>query len=160
MHGQVLLFSSILAMVVAQLYKVIAYRWYHKEWKWSRFLVTGGMPSSHTALMCTLTTSCLFFYGWSSPWFAVSFVSSIVVIYDAIGVRRQAGEHALILHELIAQLHEAGVDIKPHVFRRFRHWQRQGHTPAEVVGGVLLGVVIALVSHIVLCLQAKGAMIF
>ncbi len=42
------------------------------------------------------------------------------------GVRRQAGEHALILHDLIVQLHEAGVDIKPNVFRRFRHWQRRG----------------------------------
>ncbi len=144
--GKLLLVSSLSAMFVAQLWKVAAYRLRHKSWDWNILLRTGGMPSSHSALTSALTVSMWLFYGWKSPWFAVAFVSSIVVMYDAVGVRRQAGEQAMILEDLIHQVRQAGVSVSDTVPTTLRHWKRQGHTPKEVVGGTVLGSVIAVLA--------------
>lgn len=141
--GRLLLVSSLSSMFIAQLWKVIAYWLKHRSWNWNILLRTGGMPSSHSALMSALTVSLWLLYGWKSPWFAVAFVSSVVVMYDAIGVRRQAGEQAMILDDLIHQIQEAGISVSDTVSTTLRHWKRQGHTPKEVVGGVALGSVIA-----------------
>jgi acid phosphatase family membrane protein YuiD len=145
--GKLLLMSSLSAMFVAQLWKVVAHRIRHKSWKWNVLFRTGGMPSSHSALMSALTVSLLLFYGWNSPWFSIAFVSSIVVMYDAVGVRRQAGEQAMIIEDLIRQIQQAGIPVADTVPTTLRHWKRQGHTPKEVIGGAVLGSVIAVLAY-------------
>lgn len=142
--GEFLLASSLLAMFGAQVLKVAIHRLRHRRWKWTVFLRSGGMPSSHSALMSALTVSLWLVYGWKSAWFAVAFVSSIVVMYDAVGVRRQAGEQAMILEDLIQQVQSAGVPVSDTVPTTLRHWKRQGHTPKEVAAGALLGGVTAV----------------
>jgi acid phosphatase family membrane protein YuiD len=136
------LYSAMIAMIFAQILKVFIQRGRVKYWDWNILFQTGGMPSSHSAMVSALAVKMLLLYGWASPWFAVSFILAIIVMYDAIGVRRQAGEMAMILEECI---YGAATDspIKSTAATGLRHWRRKGHTPLEVVGGAILGTGIA-----------------
>lgn len=109
--GKLILLSSLTAMFTAQLFKVFENRFKNKMWDWSAFMQSGGMPSSHSALMISLTSSMWICFGWKSPWFAVALVSSIVVMYDAAGVRRQAGEQAMIITDLISKMEKGGFQL-------------------------------------------------
>lgn len=94
---------------------------------------TGGMPSSHSSLVTSLATSIGFSYGVASPIFTLSLFYGILIIRDALGVRRAAGVQAQVLNKLGAQLARGGfVDFVPVK-------EVVGHTPSEVSVGVLLG---------------------
>ena len=134
--------SSILSLCVAQLLKGIVYILNSRRRK-TRELVeiiawrTGGMPSSHSALVCSMCTSVAFMEGISSNLFIVSFWFALVVLRDAMGVRRSAGLLAKALNNLGKQTSETtGLDF--HGVKEI-----QGHTPLEVLVGGLLGVFIA-----------------
>lgn len=99
-----------------------------------RFVETGGMPSSHAAGVAALTTSVALKEGVTSPLFGVSLYFSMIVMYDAAGLRRAAGRQAVILNRLIAQ-HWAHPEADAH-----RLMELLGHTPLEVLVGALLGV--------------------
>jgi len=99
-----------------------------------RFVETGGMPSSHAAGVAALTTSVALTEGVRSPLFGVSLYFSMIVMYDAAGLRRAAGRQAVILNRLIAQ-HWAHPEADAH-----RLMELLGHTPLEVFVGALLGV--------------------
>lgn len=99
-----------------------------------RFVQTGGMPSSHAAGVAALTTSVALTEGVRSPLFGVSLYFSMIVMYDAAGLRRAAGRQAVILNRLIAQ-HWAHPEADAH-----RLMELLGHTPLEVFVGALLGV--------------------
>jgi hypothetical protein len=109
------------------------------RWNLRRFVETGGMPSSHAASVAALTTSVGLRDGFSSTLFCVTLYFSLVVMYDAAGLRRAAGRHAAVLNRLIDE--------------HFRHPEAQtqrlmellGHTPLEVLVGALLGVAYVLV---------------
>ena len=134
--------SSIVSLFIAQLLKGIVYILNSKRRK-TRELVeiitwrTGGMPSSHSALVCSLCTSVAFVEGISSNLFIVSFWFALVVLRDAMGVRRSAGLLAKALNSLGKQTSEkTGLDF--HSVKEI-----QGHTPLEVLVGGFLGVFIA-----------------
>ncbi|MFP4483876.1 MAG: divergent PAP2 family protein [Spirochaetota bacterium] len=98
---------------------------------------TGGMPSSHSSLVTAIATALGFEYGVSSPLFTLSLFYGIVVIRDALGVRRSAGLQAQALNKLGNQLKETyNVDFTPVE-------EIHGHTPSEVSVGILLGFFIA-----------------
>lgn len=97
---------------------------------------SGGFPSSHTASTVALTTYLGATAGWDSHIFALAAMFTAVVMYDAVGVRRAVGEHARLLRELAAQ---KKVDYKV----RGMH-TALGHTPLEVFGGMVLGIIIGL----------------
>jgi len=99
-----------------------------------RFVETGGMPSSHAAGVCALTTSVGIREGVTTPLFGVSLYFSLIVLYDAAGLRRAAGRQAMILNRLIQQ-HWEHADADAH-----RLMELLGHTPLEVLVGALLGV--------------------
>lgn len=99
-----------------------------------RFVETGGMPSSHAAGVAALTTSVALREGVMSPLFGVSLYFSMIVMYDAAGLRRAAGRQAVILNRLIEQ-HWAHADADAH-----RLMELLGHTPLEVFVGAILGV--------------------
>lgn len=97
-------------------------------------VATGGMPSSHCALLAGLTTGIYLSEGSTTAFFVAIALTSVVVM-DAFGVRRTAGEEGLILHRLITK---TKLKIKePHY--------SLGHTPMEVAAGILFGIVVALV---------------
>lgn len=98
---------------------------------------TGGMPSSHTALVAGLTTSVALLSGLHSRLFDVSLVFSLIVMYDAAGVRRAAGKQARILNQIMEEFQESLTFHEEHLKELL------GHTPVEVLGGAAWGILVA-----------------
>lgn len=127
-----------MGMMAAQLAKVVLILVMEKRLAMDRLTETGGMPSSHSAAVAALATSCGIQYGLQSPYFAISIVFGSIVIYDATGVRRAAGRHAEILNSLIQEMsHLFEEGDKPKALKTLL-----GHTYPQVVMGTLLGVLI------------------
>jgi acid phosphatase family membrane protein YuiD len=135
--------STVLSLCSAQTLKVIVYLVLNHKKKMRELIEilawrTGGMPSSHAAVVSSLVTSVAFAEGIASNLFIFSFWFALVVLRDAMGVRRSAGLTAKALNDLGRQASEkTGLE--------FRHVKEiQGHTPLEAVVGCLLGVSIAI----------------
>ena len=116
---------------VAQVLKTILHCIIYKKLDFERLVGDGGMPSGHSATVASLATMCGLTFGLQSVEFAITAILAIIVCHDATGVRRETGRHAEILNELLQSL-ETGkpVDLKELV----------GHTPLQVVMGILIGV--------------------
>lgn len=128
---------------LAQLIKVPLEFMQTHRWNWVLLLRAGGMPSSHSALVASITHAIGLYFGFDNPLYAVSFVVAMIVIYDATGIRRQAGKHAEIINKMISDL-TSGHPLKEEQLREVL-----GHTPLEALGGTLLGLAIAHVSWLV-----------
>ncbi len=134
--------SAFGALFLAQFLKVPIEYLRKKEWNWSLIINSGGMPSSHSALMGAVTTSIGLYHGWGSPIFLLGVAITIIVVYDATGVRRQAGLHAKRINEIVREalahrnLPEDEVKFLREVI---------GHSPAEAAAGLLFGVVFAII---------------
>lgn len=107
------------------------------RWNWALLLTTGGMPSSHSALMTGIVLAIGLYYGFDNPLFALGVAITMIVTYDAAGVRRQAGIHAQRINVLVEEL------LKGHMFNETDLREVLGHTPLEVIGGILLGLIVA-----------------
>ncbi len=105
-----------------------------RHWNLRRFVETGGMPSSHAASVSSLTTMVALRDGFGSSLFAVTLFFSLIVMYDAAGLRRAAGRHAVVLNRLIDD-HFKNPEEGAH-----KLMELLGHTPFEVLIGALLGV--------------------
>jgi acid phosphatase family membrane protein YuiD len=127
------------AWLVAQIVKPPLHYLTHREWNWGLLLSSGGMPSSHSALVIGTTIGIGLQEGFNTAVFAIAWVLAMVVIYDATGVRRQAGDHARILNLMIDEL------FTGHPLAEKELKERLGHTPREVLGGVALGIAFAVV---------------
>ena len=137
------LIAGLAAWALAQLMKLpIDYLQTHK-WNWSLLLTTGGMPSSHSALVTATTLAIGLYYGFDDPAFAIGVVITMVVTYDAAGVRHQTGIHAQRINVLFEEL------MRGHPVTEQDLREVLGHTPLEVVGGIILGVVVAIVQWMI-----------
>ncbi len=103
---------------------------------WGLLFTAGGMPSSHSAMMTAATLAIGVFHGFDNPLFGLAVGISMIVIYDATGVRRQAGMHARKINVMIDAL------LQGHPINEKQLKEVLGHTPLEVSGGVTLGVLI------------------
>ena len=101
------------------------------------------MPSSHAATMTATTLAIGLFSGFDHPAFAIAVAISMIVIYDAAGVRREAGYHAVIINRLIDEY------LKGPLIDQKKLKEMIGHTPLEVVGGVITGLLSTLVLWLV-----------
>lgn len=137
------LVSALAGWVVAQVLKTIIDFSINKSFTPERLVGSGGMPSSHSATVCGLTTSAGLCYGVSSFEFAISFVLSAVVMYDAIGVRQETGKQAKLLN-LIMEQDFFKLDNE-HIQKRLKEFV--GHTPLQVLAGAVLGILLALWIH-------------
>ncbi len=133
-----ILIASLVSCLVAQLLKIPFHRIMHKEWDITRCIGSGGMPSSHSSSVCTLATCVGLTEGFASPMFAVVVVFSLIVMYDASGVRKAAGEQAKILNRIIKKFEKQEFQIDKELKELI------GHTKPEVWAGALLGVVIGI----------------
>jgi len=131
------LMPALTAWLLAQLIKLPLEFVRTRRWNWGIVLSTGGMPSSHSALVSATAFSIGLYEGFHSSVFALSVAIAMVVIYDAAGIRRQAGKHARIINVIIDDL-ASGHPLKEEQLR-----EMLGHTPLQVVGGVVLGLMIA-----------------
>ncbi len=128
--------TALLCWAVAQILKVLLYLIKNRRFSFERVVGAGGMPSSHSATVCGLTTAMGRVCGLDSPMFAIAFVLACIVMYDATGVRRAAGEQAKVLNRLLE-----GQQVDPQkALKEFL-----GHTPLEVLAGAVLGIVLAAV---------------
>lgn len=137
------LITCIIAWFAAQLIKVISVLIKNKKLDFRRFIGSGGMPSSHTSFVTSLAAGVGMECGFSSEEFAISTVLALVVMYDAAGIRRAAGQQAKILNKLIEEWGNADFTATD---KRLK--ELLGHTPKEVFAGAILGVFIALVRHL------------
>ncbi|NLX71290.1 MAG: divergent PAP2 family protein [Clostridiales bacterium] len=132
-----ILWTSLLAWLIAQALKVLWTVMVHKKLDLRRFVGAGGMPSSHTALVVSLATSVGGEYGFDSPIFAIAIIFALIVMYDAAGVRRAAGKQAAVLNDILERIH-SGKDV-PHEKLK----ELIGHTPIEVIAGAILGFIVS-----------------
>lgn len=160
--------SPLLAMVLAQVLKPILVMIQLRRVDWQRMRQSGGMPSSHTALVVALVFELALRYGGEDPRLAVAIFVAVIVMYDAAGVRWQTGRQAAVLnrllHDLQARAQSEQVlrkqqriveEIKPLEVVKAPWWlvdwpvlnEQLGHKPIEVIGGFFVGAAVALMLH-------------
>ena len=132
------LIPPLLAWAIAQVTKVVLYSIKQRRLNLRVLAETGGMPSSHAAIVMGLTSAVGRLDGLSSATFAVALIFSFVVMYDAQGVRRAAGRQAAVLNRLIEDL------VAMRGIEETRLRELLGHTPFEVLVGAALGVAVGL----------------
>lgn len=140
------LMTTIVAWFAAQFIKMVITL--IKERKFSPMLMLfscGGMPSSHTATVSSLFTSSAILFGFGSFEFAISFVLMMVVITDALGVRREAGKHAKVLNKVVEEIFSGDSERSERALKEL-----VGHTPFQVSMGALVGVGTAIIMAFVM----------
>ncbi len=161
---------TFLAWLIAQVMKTLLAFFLTKEIVWERMVGAGGMPSSHSALVCSLTVAIERKLGFTSPEFAIALAIAAIVMYDAMGVRRAAGEQAKVLNKIVELTYDnikeifmpqkktnisdlfirrKNMEVDPEELRK-REESRAllkellGHTPLEVLAGAVLGIAVAM----------------
>lgn len=135
--------GCLIASLLAQILKLPLEYLRTKKWDWSLLLGTGGMPSSHSAVVTTAAAGVGHYVGFDTPLFGLAFAIASVVVYDATNIRRQAGFHAQQINRIIEEIF-AG-KVKPvEEFDELR--EVLGHSPAEALGGIVLGIIVSWIT--------------
>ena len=124
--------------IFIQIFKFLTDFVVNKKINLKRLMGAGGMPSSHSAVVCALSSSVGKIYGFDSGIFAISIIMAFVVMYDAAGVRRAAGKQASILNQLINS-------NQVHVDTNVKLKELLGHTPVQVIVGGVYGVIVGII---------------
>ena len=130
----------------------ISKAWIHfvqsRVWDLHKVIDAGGMPSSHAAGVVALTTALAYVVGPSSPIFATAVVFTAIVMYDAGGIRRHAGEHAVLLNRIAMEMSQTTTGVFTEETANEQEGERLkeilGHEPKEVVAGALIGVIVGI----------------
>ncbi len=139
---------GVVSWAVAQALKTVIHGITEKEFSRERLSGAGGMPSSHSAVTCSVLLTSYFLYGFSSPIFALAFILALIVMYDATGVRWHAGLHAKAINYLVEYLeNETEHDTEALKGMIPKLNESLGHRMIEVICGALLGFAIALIGH-------------
>lgn len=133
--------AAALGWFLAQILKTIIHTALTRSFVAERMVGSGGMPSSHSSTVCALATSTCLQYGSDSFEFAIASFFAIVVMYDAIGVRRETGIQARVLNEMMELFSHMGKDVS----MEDKLKEFVGHTPLQVLAGAILGILIAFV---------------
>ena len=141
------LICAVLSWMVAQTLKLIINFAKNRKMNWKIVWSSGGMPSSHSATVTSLSISIGAIYGFGTPIFAVAAIFAFITMYDAAGVRRETGDIAKILNDLV--LHNPEIENSEE-YKDLK--ELVGHTPLEVLGGAILGAVmpfliLAIIMH-------------
>jgi len=147
------LLAALFGIIFAQLVKIPITYLVTGVVDWKLFTSTGGMPSSHSAAVTALTTAVAFETGLGSPLFAVSAIFAIIVMFDATGVRFQAGQQAIMINQM-------RIDFQVFV-NQSKGWAQKkneekieelktllGHKPSEVFMGALTGILISIIIYV------------
>ncbi len=126
-------------LICIQAFKVIWDLATLKKFNFKRIVGAGGMPSSHAATTVSITTMIGRGMGTSSPVFALALIFTLVVIFDACGVRREAGKQAKILNEIIETPDMSNIEVNEKLV------ELVGHTPKQVLVGVIIGFIVGMI---------------
>ena len=135
--------TAVVSWTVAQVLKVFIYAIINKTWDFSRLFGDGGMPSGHSATVSSLAAISALTYGFGSFEFAISGILAIIVCHDAMGVRLEAGKHAKLLNILVDSFEKFSKNELPEVVLK----EFGGHTPLQVISGIILGILCAFGMH-------------
>lgn len=141
-HNRIFM-ASVTGWFIAQVLKTVIYMWFNRRFVAERLVGSGGMPSSHSATVCALVTAAGLEYGGDSFQFAIAAIFAIIVMYDAMGVRRETGIQARVLNEMMEMLTKMGKEMT--VEEKLKEFV--GHTPLQVLMGALLGILIAVLMY-------------
>jgi acid phosphatase family membrane protein YuiD len=133
--------ASLLSGVAAQLLKVIIGLFRDRRLHLARIFDTGGMPSSHTSTVTTLTIGAAIYGGISSAMFSIVLIFSMYIVFEAAGLRQEVGKQAKVLNELIDEI------LETHHLNTSRLKELVGHTWGEVTVGFLVGVLVSLIAY-------------
>ncbi|MDD3409712.1 MAG: divergent PAP2 family protein [Eubacteriales bacterium] len=133
-------FCALIAWFAAQALKIPLYYLVEKKWDFKRFVGSGGMPSSHSAMVVSLAIMVGAIEGFGSTQFAICGVLASIVMYDAAGVRRETGTQATVINQILRDVLINGKQISDDELKEL-----VGHTPLEVLCGAILGVLVACV---------------
>ena len=136
------LVTAISASLTAQLIKVLLNLFIFHRFIAERMWGAGGMPSSHSATVCAMVVATGRYCGVNSAVFAVAAVLSIIVMYDAMGVRYETGEQAKLLNRMFTEWMDQESDALPFLKNGKKLKEIVGHTPIEVLTGAVLGILI------------------
>ncbi|MCL2089550.1 MAG: divergent PAP2 family protein [Oscillospiraceae bacterium] len=134
--------AALLSWIAAQVLKTLFMFVKNRKIDFERLVGAGGMPSAHSATVCALTISVARREGVGSTMFAIVIVLAAVVMYDAMGVRRAAGEQAKRINEIAEGLKQDDEDDKQLFDSNLKEYL--GHTPLEVLAGAMLGILTAM----------------
>ena len=132
------LIPAFIAWSLAQIIKVIINLITGREISLAVAFGSGGMPSSHSSTVCRLATAIAIREGFMSTTFSIAAVLAIIVMYDAMGVRRETGNQGKIINEMISIFNDMGRDLP--VDKKFK--ELVGHSPLQVLFGAILGCVV------------------
>lgn len=138
-----ILLTAILSWFIAQFIKLVLVLITDRKLDFTRLTGSGGMPSSHSSFTVSLAAATGFEAGFDSVVFALALAFSLVVMYDASGIRRSAGQQAVILNQIVEKLGKEGFSQTSKKLKELL-----GHTPLEVFAGAILGIVVAIIRHI------------
>ncbi|MBP7211947.1 divergent PAP2 family protein [bacterium] len=140
--GYEALLSGFIAAFIAQIIKFFLHLIVKRKVDFKIFATTGGMPSSHSAGVCGLSTAVGIIAGFDSVSFAVSTGFAMVVMYDAAGLRRASGKMAVCLNKIMDDFYKHDVQSVGGKLKELL-----GHTPVEVFAGAMLGILYAYYMH-------------
>ena len=135
------LIAGILAWFTAQIIKIAISLTQSERVSLKNLFTSGGLPSSHAACVCALTTCIAMEYGAATPYFGIAAIFGFIVMYDAMGVRRETGEQSKILNRISRSLlpeNDSAIPTK-------KLKELIGHTPLQVLLGALLGFAIGVI---------------
>lgn len=139
------LMAAFAAIILTQLSKVPVHYLQYRSWDFHKVIDAGGMPSSHAAGVAALVSSLAYVVGPKSPIFATAVVFSAIVMYDAGGIRRHAGEHAVLLNRLAVEITQSGLHMETSVTEEGERLKEiLGHEPMEVVLGAIFGILVGI----------------
>lgn len=131
--------TAVVGWFAAQFIKCVFYVTKNHRLSWTVIMASGGMPSSHSSTVSAMVVASAKLCGVSSTEFALAFVLAFIVMYDAAGVRRAAGEHAKVINRIATDISDGDDNYLDKDLKELI-----GHTPLQVVVGSLLGIVISL----------------
>lgn len=138
--------TAVSAWLIAQVLKLIIHTVVYKKFDIMRLFGDGGMPSGHSATVCSLAVMCGLVCGTGGIEFAISVILAIIVCHDAMGVRLETGKQAVLLNEIIESFNVLATEKLPEVKLK----EFVGHTPIQVISGALLGIINAVIMYNIL----------
>ncbi len=133
--------TGVSSWAIAQILKLIIYAIVNKKFDILRLFGDGGMPSGHSATVTSLAVLTSLTFGTGSFEFAISALLAIIVCHDAMGVRLETGKQAILINEIIKSFDVLAKDELPEVKLK----EFVGHTPIQVLAGIIIGVLNAIV---------------
>ncbi|MCD7837192.1 MAG: divergent PAP2 family protein [Lachnospiraceae bacterium] len=138
--------SAAAGWLIAQILKTIIHTFFFGEFVPERLVGSGGMPSSHSATVCSLVTATCYEYGAGGYEFAIALILAIIVMYDAMGVRRETGIQAKLLNDILNVFENMG---REEISAHDKLKEFVGHTPLQVLMGAILGIAVAVLLQLI-----------